>query len=78
MALVHNTRDFIWENILMTEILSTLLFGVTMLVFVMGLSCIVMGVISSESGAAALKERIEYGFMGVSGIVVAALLFFAA
>ena len=61
----------------MNEILSMLLFGVTVIFLVLGLSCIVMGVISNKTGAEALKERIEYGFIGFSGLTITSLLVIA-
>lgn len=62
----------------MNEILSTLLFGLTIVTLVLGLSCILMGVLSDKNGAEAIKERVEYGFMGVAGLAVTGLLFYAA
>ena len=45
-----------------------LLFGAMLLALILGLSCIVMAFLSSKNGAEALKERIEYGFLGVSDV----------
>jgi hypothetical protein len=36
-----------------------------------------MAVITTKSGKEALQERIEYGFMGVSGLVIALLMVYA-
>ena len=56
---------------------NTLLFGVMMLALVIGLTCIVMAVLSTKTGAEAYKERIEYGFFGVSGLGIMGLLAYA-
>lgn len=55
----------------------TLLFGAMMLSAILGLSCIVMAIISTKTGAEAYKERIEYGFFGVSGLGIMAVLLYA-
>lgn len=62
----------------MNELVSTILFGATILALVLGLSCIVMGVTSNKQGAEALRERIEYGFFGVSGLALTVLLAYAS
>jgi hypothetical protein len=62
----------------MDGILSGLLFGATAITLVLGLSCIVMAFLTGKSGADGLREKIEYGFMGVSGITVTLLLVYAA
>lgn len=62
----------------MNEILDTLLSGAMLLALILGLSCIVMAIFTGKSGADALKERIEYGMFGVSGLAITALLAFAS
>lgn len=52
----------------------TILFGLMMLALVLGITCIVMAFLSDKKGAEALKERIEFGFFGVSGLAIMALL----
>ncbi len=61
----------------MNELVNTVLFGAMMLALVLGLSCIVMGFLSNKKGVEAMKERIEYGLMGVSGLAITALIGFA-
>jgi hypothetical protein len=61
----------------MLEIISLLKFALLLVALVLGLSCIVMAVITTKSGKEALQERIEYGFMGVSGLVIALLMVYA-
>ncbi len=48
------------------------LFGLVVLTFVLGLSSIIMGVIPSP--AHGMKEKVEYGFFGVSFLVLGLLL----
>lgn len=62
----------------MNDILSGLLFGATAVALVLGLSCIVMAFLTDKTGAEGLREKIEYGFMGVSGLAITFLLAYAA
>jgi hypothetical protein len=41
---------------------------------VLGISSIIMGVITEKQGAEALKERIEYGFLGLASLVICGLI----
>ncbi|MFC4701700.1 hypothetical protein ACFO4O_16205 [Glaciecola siphonariae] len=61
----------------MLEILNLFKFALLLIAFVLGISCIVMAIISDKSGQEALQERIEYGFMGVSGLVITLLMVYA-
>ncbi|MFT6270340.1 MAG: hypothetical protein ACJAVV_003174 [Alphaproteobacteria bacterium] len=56
---------------------NTLLLGATMLMLILGVSCIVMAALSTKVGAQAYKERIEYGFFGVSSFVIMCVLIYA-
>lgn len=62
----------------MNGILSGFLFGATAVALVLGLSCIVMAFLSGKTGAEGLREKIEYGFMGFSGLAITLLLAYAA
>ena len=53
------------------------LFGVTVLAFVLGVSSIIMGFLPQTTEGSGMKEKVEYGFFGISGLVVALLLFIA-
>ncbi len=53
----------------MSEWIDAILFGVALVAFTLGLSSIVMGFMSSKEGSEALHERIEMGYLGVSGLV---------
>lgn len=44
----------------------SLLFGALILTMVLGITCLAMAVLSTKSGAEVYKERIEYGFFGVT------------
>ena len=56
---------------------NTVLFGLMLLALILGISCIVMAIISGKKGAEGMKERIEYGFFGVSGLGFMGLLAYA-
>lgn len=62
----------------MNGILSGFLFGATLVALVLGLTCVVMAFLTGKSGAEGMREKIEYGFMGISGLVVTFLLAYAA
>ena len=53
--------------------ISPILFGIALIALVLGLSSIVMGIMSDKSGAEALKERIEYCYLGVASLPVCGL-----
>lgn len=58
---------------------SAILFAATVLAFVLGLSSIIMGFLPQPEGAegSGMKEKVEYGFFGVSGLVIGLLLLLA-
>lgn len=58
----------------MSEWIDVILFGVVLVVFILGLSSIVMGFMSSKEGSEVLYERIEMGYLGVFGLVVCLVL----
>jgi hypothetical protein len=62
----------------MNGILSGFLFGATAIALVLGLSCIVMACLTEKSGAEGLREKIEYGFLGMSSLTITFLLAYAA
>ena len=59
---------------LLLVVANTVLFGLMMLALILGLTCVVMAFLSDKTGAEALKERIEFGFLGVSSLAIMALL----
>ncbi|MCU7553745.1 hypothetical protein OCL06_03925 [Alteromonas sp. ASW11-19] len=58
----------------MSDWINAIMFGVMLLAFTLGVSCIIMGFLSSSTGQKAMQEKIEYGFFGVSGLVLCMLL----
>ncbi len=58
---------------------NAVLFAATVLAFVLGLSSIIMGFLPQPAGAEGngMKEKVEYGFFGVSGLVIGVLLLVA-
>lgn len=58
----------------MNDWLTTLLLGIALVAMVLGISSIIMGVITDKQGAEALKERIEYGFLGLASLVICGLI----
>lgn len=60
----------------MAEWGEAILFGLTVLAFVLGLSSIIMGFLPQPAGNG-MKAKVEYGFFGLSGLVICLLLFIA-
>lgn len=52
-----------------------LLFGLTLLAFVIGLSSVIMGILPAPAGG--MKEKVEYGFFGVAALVISLVLYVA-
>ncbi|MBU3021983.1 hypothetical protein [Aestuariibacter sp. A3R04] len=61
----------------MNEWISAIGFGAGLVAFVLGLTSIIMGFMTAKSGAEGMQEKIEYGFFGVSGLVVCVLMAYA-
>lgn len=61
----------------MTDWINAIVFGVALIAFTLGLSSIVTGFMTAETGAKGMQEKIEYGFFGVSGLVVCLLMGYA-
>ncbi|HAU92390.1 hypothetical protein ACFOEW_07765 [Alteromonas oceani] len=60
----------------MSDWIDAILFGVALVAFTLGMSSIVMGFMSGKEGSEALHERIEMGYLGVSGLVVSLLMLY--
>ncbi|MFC3093641.1 hypothetical protein DRW07_09190 [Alteromonas sediminis] len=58
----------------MNEWVNALVFGAALVAFVLGLSSIIMGFMVGANSENPMAERIEYGYFGVSGLVVALLM----
>ncbi|WP_158771823.1 hypothetical protein [Paraglaciecola sp. L1A13] len=55
-----------------------ILFGFGLVAFVLGVSSIIMGFIAQPAAQeSAMKSRVEYGFFGVSGVVLFMLFWYA-
>jgi hypothetical protein len=54
-----------------------LIFTLALLAFVLGMSSMIMGFLPQPAGKDALKARVEYGFFGVSGLVLFVLFVYA-
>ena len=61
----------------MSEWISAVGFGAGLIAFVLGMSSIIIGFMSAKAGAEGMQEKIEYGFFGVSGLVVCVLMAYA-
>ena len=61
----------------MSEWVNAIVFGVGVLAFVLGIASIVMAVISTKATESGMQEKVEYGFFGVAGLVVFALMGYA-
>lgn len=60
----------------MSDWIDVILFGVVLVVFILGMSSIVMGFMFGKEGSEVFYECIEMGYLGVSGLVVSLLMFY--
>ncbi len=61
----------------MNDWINAIMFGIALIAFVLGLSSVIMGFMTSPAGENGMQEKIEYGFFGVSGLVVCLVLGYA-
>ncbi|RDV24003.1 hypothetical protein DXV75_16215 [Alteromonas aestuariivivens] len=61
----------------MNDWLNAVGFGIGLVAFALGLSSIIMGFMSGKKGGEGMQEKIEYGFFGVSGLIVCVLMGYA-
>ena len=61
----------------MADWINAIMFGVALIAFTLGLSSIVMGFMTAKAGAEGMQEKIEYGFFGVTGLVLCMLMAYA-
>ena len=61
----------------MSEWINSIVFGVGVLAFVLGVTSIVMAFIATRSTPSGMQEKVEYGFFGVSGLIFCALMGYA-
>lgn len=60
----------------MGDWISAIAFGIGILALVLGLSSIIMAFIADKTGNG-MQEKVEYGFFGVTGFVIFALMGYA-
>lgn len=60
----------------MGEWISAVAFGIGILALVLGLTSIIMAFIADKSGNG-MQEKVEYGFFGITGFVIFALMGYA-
>lgn len=53
------------------------LFGLVVVSFVLGLSNIIMAMLPQPAGANGMRNKVEYGFFGVSALVLFAIFLYA-
>lgn len=61
----------------MAQWAEALMFGFALVAFVLGISSVIMGFLPQAEGANGLKEKIEYGFFGITGLVICIMLSYA-
>jgi uncharacterized membrane protein YuzA (DUF378 family) len=55
----------------------SILFGFALVAFVLGVSSIIMGFIAQPGQENVIKSRVEYGFFGITGVVLFGLFLYA-
>jgi len=58
----------------MADWINAIMFGVALIAFTRS---IVMGFMTAKAGAEGMQEKIEYGFFGVTGLVLCMLMAYA-
>ena len=58
----------------MSDWVNAIVFGIALIAFVIGMSSIIMGFVTGNDGENVMQERIEYGFFGVSSLVLCLLM----
>ena len=61
----------------MADWINAIMFGVALIAFTLGLSSIVMGFMTAKAGTEGMQEKIEYGFIGLTGLVLCLLMAYA-
>lgn len=54
-----------------------ILFGFTLITFVLGISSIIMSFLPAPEGVNVMQSKIEYGFFGASGLALFAVFVYA-
>ena len=58
----------------MIDWLHALGFAFAVAAFGLGLASVIMAFLSNKKGAAGMTEKVEYGFLGLSGVVISIVL----
>ncbi len=61
----------------MSEWITAVGFGACVMAFALGLASIIMGFMTAKAGAEGMQEKVEYGFFGVSGLVICVMMAYA-
>ncbi|WP_158965533.1 hypothetical protein [Paraglaciecola sp. L3A3] len=54
-----------------------ILFGLTLIFFVLGMTSIIMGALPQPAGTNSVQSKVEYSFFGLSGLAVFAVFLYA-
>jgi hypothetical protein len=54
-----------------------ILFGFTLITFVLGISSIIMSMLPAPEGVNVMQSKVEYGFFGASGLALFAVFVYA-
>jgi hypothetical protein len=54
-----------------------ILFGFTLITFVLGISSIIMSFLPTEEGGNVMQSKVEYGFFGASALALFAVFVYA-
>lgn len=54
-----------------------LIFLLILISFVLGMSSIIMGFVAQPANSTSMKTKVEYGFFGLTGLVLCALFSYA-
>ncbi|MFQ3192248.1 MAG: hypothetical protein ACI936_003400 [Paraglaciecola sp.] len=61
----------------MSNWLEPILFGFTLITFVLGISSIIMSFLPTQEGENVMKSKVEYGFFGASAFALFAVFVYA-
>ncbi|MDP5031560.1 MAG: hypothetical protein NWQ54_16785 [Paraglaciecola sp.] len=61
----------------MSNWVEPLIFLLMVISFVLGVSSIIMGVFAQPAATASMKTKVEYGFFGLTGLVLCAVFSYA-
>ncbi|MDN4502770.1 hypothetical protein QX776_10160 [Alteromonadaceae bacterium BrNp21-10] len=57
--------------------LEAILFGAALVAFVLGFTSLIMGFIGNPVAEEAIKSKVEYGFFGVTGLIISMVMIYA-